>query len=398
MERPRPHAPIKPLGFIAILVAGAGLMISLTIGLHYFVTSRVAFSVDFYVYWRAGRALASSQQSPYSLEAAQAAQLAISGQLAQPGEQQWWFPYPLYSLLPVWPLVGLDYPWAQAAWLAFNLVLWLMALRAALPQVHAGLIMLTLAAYPIIIGLLLGNYSMLIASISCLIYILINDPRRFGHFLVGVMLAWITTKPLLTWLIVPMFLLMALRKQYYWVWGGAIVGSLCLMLITWLWLPGWPGLWLEQMRAYDNRLSLTSIADIISALLLPTALVDWGSIAIRLASVIASAVWLWRWWRGEYTDVIALTVCVWLTQMLHIYVSPSEQILLIFALLLWLETATARPTPVWMGIGLAALIVPWGVFFYLFNGREPREVNIVVPLVFALWLAVVTRRPITVTA
>lgn len=398
MESPRPDAPLKPASILLTFLGGAVLVIVLTVALHYFVTSRTTFSVDFFVYWRAGRALATTQQSPYSLEAAQAAQLAITGQLAQPGEQQWWFPYPLYSLLPVWPLIGFDYPWAQAAWLSFNLVLWLMVLRAALPHVQAGLVILTLAAYPIVIGLLLGNYSMLIASVGVLIYLLIAQPRQTGHILAGILLAWVTTKPLLTWLIGPMFLLMALQKKHYWVWGGAIVGGLGLVLITWLWLPGWPSLWLDQMRAYDNRLSLTSIPDILSTHLLPTTLVGWGSITIRLVSVIVSAVWLWRWWRGEYTDVIAFTVCVWLTQMLHIYVSPSEQILLIFALLLWLETTAARPTPLWIGIGLAAFILPWGVFFYLFNGREPREVNIVVPLVFALWLALVTRRPAIVNS
>jgi hypothetical protein len=383
--------PPRSLSLLSAVGLSCLWLVIVTPALYFFVTSRAVFSVDFYVYWHAGRTLLIQRQNPYASEARQDVQRAIYGEVASPQQDQMWFPNPPYSLIPVLPLIGLNYAWAHAAWLAFNLIFWVMGLRLTLPALSTGIISITIATLPVLVGLFMGNFSLLIASTITLIYYLIHRPSRPAHFGAGLLLFWITIKPLMAWLVIPLVLLITLRHKQYWVWIGWVVGGAICTILSWWWLPDWPFWWIQQIQAYNGNLASISIAALLSRWILPMDWVPWGTMLIRLTALGGSVLWLWRWWRGLYPDVLALATGVWLTQMLHIHMGPIEHAPLLVMGLAWWETASPPRAWYWIGLGVLAWLGPWFVFAVLFRGYQPIEVILVWPTLCAIWLILAMR-------
>ena len=82
----------------------------------------------------AGREYFFERQNPYSAEVTQAIQMGVYGRPAQGVEDHLGYAYPAYNLLPLLPFVALDFSWADAAWIAFNLIILLVSVLASAPK------------------------------------------------------------------------------------------------------------------------------------------------------------------------------------------------------------------------------------------------------------------------
>jgi hypothetical protein len=360
----------------------------LMVGLKLLVTSAMSFGADFSIYWQAGRAIVLRGISPYAESTTQLIQQGIYGRLAHAGEDQVRYAYPPYSLLVIFPSAFFPYPWAQAYWMAFNLVLLFLAVLSQNKRPPVWMIGTLVFFYPVSRGVILGQFALILGSSLLLIHMLLNreSPSKGALWGAGILMAWAAMKPHLTGLILLFYFLDSIHKRRWSVLYGLAAGIVLFAGISWLLVPTWVTDWIHLIRDYVGYVPNQPILGSWLALLG----IDFSALWLKLGlGIVALGLTVWvliGWWRGKLPDFLALGWLILEVQLVNPNPNSllSDQIVFLLPLLVWNMQSLEKT---WVkGIWWAAfVIVPWTLFAIYLQGKEPYQAAAGLAFVFALW-------------
>ncbi len=388
----------QPAGRVLLLLAV--VMAALMIAIEAFVTSNVQFGADFHTFWVGARAMFLERVSPFSPQVTLRTQLGIYGRPPLPGEDPLGFAYPPYSLIAVLPSIWMPYPWAQAFWIAFNFTFLMGTVYYAFPDLPAWLLGILIFFYPTAYGIIIGNFGVPIGILLIIIYALLRRPARKAPMLQlasGIILAWLTIKPQMTWLLILFFLIYSLRYRLWGVMIGFFVGGLGFFFLTWALIPNWPLEWYQQIVLHaDELLYFEPLALTYAAWIAPDRWSSAIALILVVSVVVLTGLLLLKWWQGAVSDLAPIAWTVLLTQLVHpLLLSPDQNVVLL-PLFLWTWENRSRLPVVTALIWSAAIIAPWLMFFFPIFALNSFDITKVAvtkgpPLLFALWVIWVTR-------
>jgi hypothetical protein len=326
---------------------------------------------DLYPRWLGARELLLRGRNPYSAEITREIQQGYYGRpldrarADDPRDEQG-FAYPAYVVFLLAPTVRLPFDevetglrWLLIALAPLTILLWLRVLRWKVSRKTTLIFAVVMLGWlPMVQGIKLQQLSLLVAGLlagcgACLA----------GGWLVcaGVLLAFATIKPQLTWPLVLWLLLWAAsdwRSRRRLVMAFGIV-LLLLMGGAELLLPGWPRMFVQAMGQYHRYTQNQSV-------------LVWmfGAIVGRILEVIsavACALCVWRL-RSEpaasATFGRAIGLVLALTVVIVPTFAPYNQVLLVPAVLALIRSETSKEptlpaTRVARGVGALALAWPW---------------------------------------
>jgi hypothetical protein len=347
--------------------------IGLAAGIHTVMQNNTVGS-DFYLFYHAGQNAFFDRTNPYSDEQARLNQLAIFKKLSTPAEDQLGFAYPPYSLLPVWPLLGLSFDWAQAIWTGFLLLSLVSIVPLAFPGAPAWIGVSVLFIYPFTFGLILGNFAILIAAILLVVYSRVigqGTPGRGLQAMLGLLLAWATVKPQFVWLFVLFFLLAALRRRWWTFLGAFAAGLAAFVVVSFAIVPDWPALWIDRISKYAVYNQAMPVISVILKDILPLEVVT--PLTLVLAAVLlAGSVWLFfRWWKGQLEPTLLLAWCGSVVYVLHPHGASYEQIDYLLPLVVWACQLQKTRSPARLAFWLGSLGLSWVAFFISSQAGAP---------------------------
>lgn len=353
--------------FAWILLFLLGLVI-FTIGIRLSLAGNT-IGADFYTFWLAGRVAIIDGQNPYSPVVTLQSQLGILGRAANPVENQLAFAYPIYSLFALIPEVCFPFDWAQAFWLAFNLMLLITILIFAWGVDKPFLSLSFLLFYPIFLGLVLGNFSILVACIAMVWVAFIftqPSPSRFWQAVAGGLLAWATIKPQFIWPILLVAFLDSLRRKLHIFWGGFVGGWILCLAISFLIFPGWLEQWIYRVVQYAKYSRGKPVIIQQLEVILPQQAADWLGFGILGLLAIAIGWILWAWWRGRFNQLLTLGWCGIFGFLVHPVGSAHEQLIFLIPLLASMAANgwPKRQRVFWW----VAILFSWGAFFLAKSG------------------------------
>jgi hypothetical protein len=363
----------------------------LMVGFKLAVTSAISFGGDFFNFWQAGRALILRGVSPYDPSTTASIQQGIYGRLAKPSEDQLKYVYPPFALLVILPSVSMTYAWAQAYWMAFNLVSIFIALLVIKKRPPLWLLASLLFFYPVSRTVILGPFDLVLGASLIIAYGLLNNgklPSPSKQWFVGILLAWCAMKPQLSGLIILFVLLGAVQKKEWRVFAGLVTGAIFFAGISWIFVPTWVSDWIKVIFDYVGYVPIQPILKTWLA----TLGLDWSALWLKLcllAAGVGLSGWiLTAWWKKQLPDFLALGWLVLVSQLVNPNPKSqlSDQIIFFLPLVLWLTNPSVK---IWLRkiIWAAFVIVPWVLFGLYFQGKEPYEVASGLGLLFTLWLA-----------
>jgi len=372
-------------GILFILFSFGLLMVGFKVA----VTSVTSFGGDYYTFWQAGRAVFIREVSPYDPSTTQIIQQGIYGDLARPDEDQLAFVYPPFSLLLVLPVVGLSYAWAQAYWMAFNLVLVFIAALILFKKPPLWWLASLVLFYPVIRSVILGSFSLIIGAGCMLAYGLLNgeeSPAPWKQYLAGILLAWCAMKPQLSWLIIIFLILQSLHRREWSVLAGLAGGGLILAVISWILVPTWVSDWINAIFTYvgyvPNQPIFISWINILG--------ISWAFLGVKLAItlIVVSGTFLLllSWWKGRLPDFLALGWLILVNQLVNPNPNSmlSDQIVFLIPLIIWmrrLNTNAWGRDLTWFSF----VLIPWVLFGINFTGKEPYAVASGLALLYVIW-------------
>lgn len=352
----------KTIGLALVLLCITGF---LAVAIRYVLAGNT-IGADFFIYWRAGRAAFLERQLPYDEEVTRSIQMGILGRPAQPGEDQLAYAYPAYALFFVYPFIWLDFPSAQAAWMAIHLVSWLATgiyLSRRRPWLGGTIIFF----YPLAFGILLGNYNILVGLAVLLLFGLVysHHPARQGkQILGGILLAASLIKPQFVWLPAALGVLLAFRWRSWALLASAGVAAVLLVTSSLVIFPGWVPGWIEQSRAYSGYIPPQAlVAALPGSLSSPV----WQKLLMGTSLAVLALVTVWMialWINKPISGVLSMNeilLFAWLslvTYLVHPWPKSYEQIIVLAALFLWsvalVEKRPLMTAAIWvMGIGIS---------------------------------------------
>jgi hypothetical protein len=388
-----PHSTPKflPCSRSILIIFASGLIFTLLVGLLAFGIHQMMrdnpVGIDYYIFWSAGRAVIEGQ-NPYSAEVTRSIQEAVYQRPARENEDPMPFNYPLYVLIAVIPTLFFKFAWAQPIWMAFNilslLLLVVLGLRFAPQWIGLSLPFL----YNFAFGIILGNFSVLIAGILIFSYgliIFLKQDHRSLQILTGALLAWCTAKPQFVWAYLGFILLFALRRKLYPLLLSFVATTAILLALSFVIFPGWLGNWVDHLRTYtlytnNNR----SISVITQALFPPGWSIPAGYILIG-ASFCLLIIQI-RAWLVDRIPATSVLISLSLASYLLIPNNTSaEQLILWIAIILWVADGTSNRV---------AKMFFWAMIFggsYLvfglsYSGIFPPAVHLYSLAVFLLWI------------
>lgn len=224
--------------------------VSLAVGIQ-LVSINNTLGADYYIYYTAARMYITDGANPYTDEVAQTVQIDIMGRLAKPDEDQLAFAYPFFMLFLVIPFAWLDISISQALWMSLNILASITILHKVFDK-SRFLGLLVFSTYPVFMGIILGNFSILICFFLLLFFnqILFTEREKISQIMLGMLLALTLGKPQLTWLIVLFALLMSFRKRYYFLILSFLISSVTILIICFALMPNWLNNWLLQIQKY----------------------------------------------------------------------------------------------------------------------------------------------------
>jgi hypothetical protein len=319
---------------------------------------------DFYIPWRATRALFLEGRNPYSADVTRDIQIVLFGAPRRPEEHQYAFAYPLPVSLLLAPLTLLPYDAAEAIWLSLCLMLLMLSIVAltlpATPRELLGFLAFSIFFYPAARSLILGQFA-IVAWTAFTVGMVALRRGRAWDWLAGAGFAISALKPQVPFLALPIVVLWAVQQRRFvlLVSGVGLFGILsALALIA---LPSWPLDFLESLRAYNSYVELNSPTGI---LLGDTALHN----LVDLALLAALGAYTWKEWRAGWPhseELIFFSLII--SQLISPRTSTTNQIILLTPLVFWLK----RQSNLRRLIGMLVLVAaPWAIFFAAIRGNE----------------------------
>ncbi len=250
---------------------------------------------DLYPRWVGARELLLRGHDPYSPDVTREIQAGYYGRPLDPSrpedpKDQQGFAYPVYVVFYLAPTVHVPFPvvqrvfwWILLAVTAASIPLWLKVLQWSLPAwMQVCVMALTLGTFPVVQGLKLQQISLLVCGmIAIAITLLVTD----HPIPAGILLALVTIKPQLVWLLLlwlAMWTAADWRRRYPWLVSFLITMAI-LFTASEVWLPHWlPRFW-QALIAYRNYTSTVSVLEV----LVPA---PWGRVSGCLAEAATNYV------------------------------------------------------------------------------------------------------------
>jgi hypothetical protein len=330
---------------LAILVLIA-LLVILTIG-NYQYSKTSPGGTDFLVHWVGTRAYFTQGISPYSDEVAHQIQKMVYGRAALPGEHELRVAYPFYSVILFFPLAAIsDFNLARAIWMTLleagliGLTLISVQLTSWRPKNWLMILLLvfSLVWYHAMRALINGNVIILIALgiVGVFYAIKVNIDE-----LAGVLLALITIKPQVAFIIILYVLIWAGFQHRYRIIGWFFITLILLAGCATLLIPDWILQNIREILRYPGYNPPGTPA---------TALATWfPAVGPRIGTVISLAalvIILVEWWLARHvefrhflwTGCLTIVLSVWS----GIQTDPGNFIIMIPALILFFSILDER--------------------------------------------------------
>ncbi len=374
------------------------LCVALTVlAVHHLFTAPHPGANDFYIPWRAVRALVVEGRNPYSPEVTRDIQQVLFGGPRPPGTHQFAFAYPLTVLPLLTPLAPLPYDWAEAIWLTVLLGALLsgffLALRAIdwtpRPLALAGLALWTIMFYPAARALIEGQLAAIVFFLVTLSVFLL----RRGHMAwAGVALAAATIKPQMVIFFVPALLLWGMAQKH-WVllrsFGLTLLGMIVFPL---LWLPNWPGEFAHAVTEYAGYVPVGSPVEVALAHL------PFSRGATVVVDILLLALLAYQLWQEHTRAEPNLLWIASLSIIVGLLIMPrggtTNQVLLIVPCMLvtyWLTQRNHGPIVASLLLTILTL-APWILFLSTVQGNTEQDIMFV-PLPFTVLLLLLLFRP-----
>ena len=356
------------------------------------ITKGNTLGTDFYVFYLAGRYTFIENQNPYADKLGDEAQLAILGRPAENGEDRLGFAYPPYSLLAVLPLINIQFPWAQAIWMSFLIILLISIVYLCYPEAPPWLSLSLLIFYPFTFGVLLGNFVVPISGILIISLKFLfrdKDISKYVQIFLGIVFAWCTIKPQFVWLLLIFIILYAIREKFWWLVGSFFASLLSFIALSFLMIKSWPALWFEQLTKY----SIYNQTEITYTFLLRHFLAnDNLFIVVTILFGIILAVltfWMFKLWFNK--RVSWLQIISWialLTYLIHPRGKSYEQIIYLLPILFWMLTSGNKAGKGKMIFWLGYIVYSWLIFVLSVSVNVPHliiEWTIIPFLIWFIW-------------
>lgn len=332
---------LKPWQKIVIIGLVLLLAIVLVVSTHSILV-KLPVGADFYTFWLAARAAFLQHLDPYSIEVTHLSQLGIYGRLALPQEDQVAFAYPVYSLFILLPFAWMEYPWAESAWLVIHILILVSTIYLAFPKAPKWLGFSFLFFYPVVFGLILGNFAVTIAAILIVFYgffIQREDSSKIFQVLIGILLAWMTAKPQFVWFFLIFIFLVAIKRKYWVLLASAGGVWVITFFLSFLVVPGWLGEWLGRIREYAGYVqSSPTISNLLAELHNPM-ITRWGTWFFA-GFCAALSIWLiLLWWKERFPDIKLFLWIGLVTYLFHPHGISYEQLSLLTPLLCWVGSS-----------------------------------------------------------
>lgn len=386
-------APLRnPIKFLNrnIIFASLLYLISiflLAVAIH-FITANNTLGSDFATFWIGSKSAVYEGKSPYSQEVIRFSQLFIYHRLAFPTEDQVAFSYPLQAVLVIAPFSWMDIAWAQAFWMSFTIITLLTALYIFVPWAKGYIRYSFFLFYPVIFGIILGNFSILFTSCIILFLYLIylkKSPNQSTQVICALLLSIIIIKPQFAWGFFLLGFLVSLRNRYWTFLGTLIISTTSQFILTILWRPTWPAEWIEIVKFYVIYNHVQPTLFIHLERYLSTSMVFPIAAIIFLFGLLILAWIILAWWNKRISPALLPAWIGFLTYLIHPHGLSYEQLTFFIPFLLWavLQPASLRLTIAWF----ASILLSWVFYFLTFFKVIPVAVNEYPFLFYILWLA-----------
>jgi len=355
---------LKPWQKILLIFVLVGLIAGLLLVVHSFL-ERLPVGADFYTFWLAARANFIENQNPYSSEVTLASQMGIYGRPAFEWEDQVAFAYPPYSLFLLIPLSRFSYPWAESVWLIANIILIITAVYLSFPRAPKWLPFTFLIFYPVAFGLILGNFVVTISAFLIFYYgffVIRKNPAFWIQVMVGILLAWTTTKPQFMWLFLVFILLTAFRNKQRIFLISLASAWIILFLLSFLTVPGWLPVWIGRVQEYAGYVKSSPTFVNLVSLILPVKAATVTAVLLGIAILFMTAWMVFKWFRKEQSD---LHLFIWFglaTYMFHPHGISYEQLSILVPLLCWVASLSTPRFSTYAIFWFLPLILSWGFF------------------------------------
>lgn len=392
------------LGLIALV-----LLAGYTWLFHDVFASRVPGANDFFSRWAGAHLYLTRGWDPYGEQTSLWIQEAIWGHPAQPGEDPSLFAYPFYTIFLIAPYALIPtYDWAQAAWQVMLQVVVLATLFLLLryhrwrpaPWMLGLLVLWSIFFYPTARSLILGQLGLVVFGLTvwaAWLLLRAEPPSSTSDAWAGALLAITSVKPQMQFLVIPFFVLWAVRRRRWWMIGGLGGALVALLGASFVLLPAWVGEWLAQVTLYPSY-TPPAVLYILTREVIPFGAA--GEIVERALGVLLIGYLLYEWWRvlrrreDAGTDwVIGLTLVI--THLIAPRTATTHFVVFVFALIpIFRDLSRLKPWGSWAVPVLMAFLLAgmWWLFFVTLEGRQ--EHNLVhVPLPLVMLMLVIIFRP-----
>lgn len=348
---------------------------------------------DFFIFWNAGRAAVFERQNPYSDALSLQAQMLVFKRPAAAGEDQLGFAYPPYAFLAILPLLFLPFDWAQAVWLALLILLW-VAVGGLTFRSKRWVAASFLLFYPMVFGVVLGNFAVLISAGLLLLFgMILHQPAlpRGVQVSLGLLAAWLTIKPQFVWLFVIFLVVYAVRRRQRWLLGSLLAGVAGFMLVSFWLVPGWLPEWLAAVSRYAAYNQTVPVVQFLMGEVLAADAAVVGSVLILAVLGAITLRLFWLWWHGH---LALIPLWAWLGMVIflaHPHGKSYEHLAFLMPLVVWAASqADWRGWTVnlfWWG----SLAVSWAAFIISKTAGMPvsaAEWPILFHLVWVGWMLI----------
>ena len=354
---------------------------------------------DFLVRWMGARKWLIEGINPYDNQVSLASQELIYGRPADPseGEDVAHFVYPLHSMVFFAPFGLFDYTLARALWMTVLeislIILVFVSLGVTKWRVSslmvAVLVLFSLIWYHGSRTIIIGQFAGINALLIALALLLIQQKQDVAA---GILLALSTSKPQMSFLLVPFVLLWALSVGRSRLVFGILGGFIGLIAISLVLIPDWPIQMLGQVLEY---LTYTARIDSVVSIIANTA-PGFTSLLNAVLNVAFGLYLLIEWGRAWGKDenwflwTVMMTVVV--TNIVAIRTATTNYVMLLPVLFLVFRVWEQRwglvgKVGIWLTL-LVFLVGLWFLFFKTVVGNE-EHAFMYIPLpfycLFGLW-------------
>jgi hypothetical protein len=394
------------LGWLGRILIFLVILLALTIGIRLALGNNV-LGIDFFTFWMTGKAAFIKHLNPYSDSLVQQIQLSRYNRLALPGEDHLAFVYPLYMLLLVLPLSFLEYPLAQAIWLAIFILLVVTVLFSLFTIHKIWRIISTPFFYPFVFCIIIGNFTLLIFLIFLIFFWLhySNKLRQPGwQSIMGIFLSFAAGKPQISYLLC-IFCFLIILKYRYWRTLAWFTGSLVILIGgSFIIIPSWFTQWFSRLQDFTNYQTMTPPYRMIIDLFRNGQIHNYLFFIIFIGMIAVLVLSLVNWWRGvdnsrsstltansvlfepSPKELFILGLIGLITFIFHPTWFSYEQIIMYIPFFLWAATSPAsKPRHVFL-FWWTAMAVSWISFYLSSQAIFSQALNILPIIFFSIWL------------